>query len=111
MKCPVRWQSPAKHPPGCRAPRPQPRRSGVPRHLSSLAWWFLRCKLRLVRQGMRHDHQAVHAAAWGEFIVVTRNKLRHRLDELVAEGGAIGRGPKPDLGVERHRREMLVSCP
>jgi hypothetical protein len=57
---------------------------------------------------MRHDHQAVRAAAWCRLIVVAPDKGRHGLDELVAEGGTIGRGPKPDFGIQRQRRQALV---
>ena len=33
--------------------------------------------MRLVRQRVRHDHQAMRAAARGRFIVVARDKGRH----------------------------------
>jgi hypothetical protein len=34
---------------------------------------------------MRHDHQAVRAAAGGGFVVVLRNEFRDGLGEFVAE--------------------------
>ena len=41
--------------------------------------------------------------------MVARDKVCHGLDELVAEGGAIGRGPEPNLGIKRQGRQSLVS--
>src|SRR3954468_4067544 len=51
------------------------------------------------RQRVRHDHQAVRAAAWGGFIVVLRNQFRDDLGEFAAESGPFGRRPKANLGI------------
>ena len=62
-------------------------------------------------QRVRHQYQAMRATARGRLIVVARDKGRDRVDELIAEGGAISRRSKPDLGVQRQRRQVLVGCP
>ena len=51
----------------------------------------LHVTLRLVRQRVCHEYQAMRATSRGRFIVVARDKGRHGVDELVTEGGAIGR--------------------
>jgi hypothetical protein len=40
---------------------------------------------------MRHDHQAMRAAAWGGFVVILQNEFRDGLGEFVAEARPIRR--------------------
>src|SRR5215204_7285705 len=113
MRCRDRWRWPARHPPACRAPRLRPRRSGVQTHPSLLA----RCRLlsnfrlRFIGQRVRHQYQAMRATSRGRLIVVARYKCRDRVDELITEGGAVSRRSKPDLSVQRQRRQVLIGCP
>ena len=51
------------------------------------------------------------AAAWCRLIVVAPDKGRHGLDELVAEGGAIGPGPKPiSVSSDSVARRLSAAC-
>jgi hypothetical protein len=53
----------------------------------------------------------MRATSRGGFVVIARDKGSYRVDKLVAEGGAIGRRSKPDLGVQRQCRQPFVGCP
>ena len=58
-----------------------------------------------MRQGVRHDHQAMHAAAGRGFIVILRNEFRDGLGEFVAESRPVRRRPEANLRVHRERRQ------
>ena len=53
---------------------------------------------------MRHDHQAMRAAARGGFIVILRNEFRDGLGEFVAESRPVRRRPEANLGIHRQGR-------
>ena len=62
---------------------------------------------RFLRQRVRHDYQAMRAAAGGGFIVILRNEFRDGLDEFVTESRPVRRRPKANLGVHRQGRQAF----
>ena len=56
---------------------------------------------------MRHDHQAMRAAAGGGFIVILRNEFRDGFCQFVAESRPVRRRPETNLGVYRQGRQAL----
>src|ERR1035441_7370341 len=61
-----------------------------------------------LRQRVRHDHQAMRAAAGGGFIVVLRNQFRDGLGEFVAESRPVRRRAEANLGIHRQGREAFA---
>ena len=59
-------------------------------------------------QRVRHDHQAMRAAAGGGCIVVLRNQFRDGLGELVAERRPVRRRPEANLGIHRQGRQAFA---
>ena len=61
-----------------------------------------------LRQRVRHDDQAMRAAAGGGRIVVLRNQFRDGLGEFVAESRPVRRGPEANLGIHGQGREAFA---
>ena len=57
---------------------------------------------------MRHDHQAMRAAAGGGFIVILRNEFRDGLGEFARESRPVRRRPEANLGVHRQGRQAFA---
>ena len=57
---------------------------------------------------MRHDDEAMRAAAGGGFVVVLRDQFRDRLGEFVAESRPVRRRPEANLGIHRQGRQAFA---
>ena len=57
---------------------------------------------------MRHDHEAMGAAAGGGCIVILRNEGGDGLGEFLAERRPVRGRPEPDLGIHRQGRQTFA---
>ena len=57
---------------------------------------------------MRHDHQAVRAAAGGGCVVILRNEFRDGFGEFARESRPVRRRPEANLGIHRQGRQAFA---
>ena len=63
---------------------------------------------RISAAEVRHDHQAMRAAAGSGFIVVLRDQFGDGLGEFVAESGPVRCRPEANLGIHRQGRQAFA---